>query len=127
MSLQQRLDYERMNYELNYIWTSALNESIVARMDAKHAGFHKISDNLMPIEYQLEERRMRRQMITDSVAHLSNVSLETFSGLVVDLARDLVRDHPDRVGSDRIVERIAPEIVPPAPGQGCLRFPSEGS
>jgi pantetheine-phosphate adenylyltransferase len=31
----------------------------------------------------------RQQMIADSVAHLSNVSLETFSGLVVDLARDL--------------------------------------
>ena len=36
--------------------------------------------------FDLDERQ---QMIADSVAHLSNVSLETFSGLVVDLARDL--------------------------------------
>ena len=39
--------------------------------------------------FTLEERT---QMITDSVAHLSNVTLTSFSSLVVDLARDLGAD-----------------------------------
>ena len=39
--------------------------------------------------FTLEERS---QMITDSVAHLSNVTLTSFSSLVVDLARDLGAD-----------------------------------
>jgi pantetheine-phosphate adenylyltransferase len=36
--------------------------------------------------FTLEERK---EMISESVAHLSNVSLDSFSSLVVDLARDL--------------------------------------
>jgi pantetheine-phosphate adenylyltransferase len=39
--------------------------------------------------FTLEERM---QMITDSVAHLPNVSLSSFASLVVDLARDLGAD-----------------------------------
>jgi pantetheine-phosphate adenylyltransferase len=39
--------------------------------------------------FTLEERS---QMISDSVAHLSNVTLTSFSSLVVDLARDLGAD-----------------------------------
>jgi pantetheine-phosphate adenylyltransferase len=36
--------------------------------------------------FTLEERK---EMISESVAHLNNVSLDSFSSLVVDLARDL--------------------------------------
>ena len=45
--------------------------------------------------FNLEERMA---MITDSVAHLPNVSLSSFSSLVVDLARD--------VGADVIVKGL---------------------
>ena len=45
--------------------------------------------------FTLEERM---QMISDSVAHLSNVSLSSFSSLVVDLAR--------QVGADVIVKGL---------------------
>jgi pantetheine-phosphate adenylyltransferase len=45
--------------------------------------------------FTLEERM---QMITDSVAHLPNVSLSSFSSLVVDLARE--------VGADVIVKGL---------------------
>jgi len=45
--------------------------------------------------FSLEERI---QMIADSVAHLSNVRIATFSSLVVDLARD--------VGADVIVKGL---------------------
>jgi pantetheine-phosphate adenylyltransferase len=45
--------------------------------------------------FTLEERM---QMITDSVAHLPNVKLASFSSLVVDLARD--------VGADVIVKGL---------------------
>ncbi|HET6965435.1 MAG TPA: pantetheine-phosphate adenylyltransferase [Acidimicrobiales bacterium] len=45
--------------------------------------------------FTLEERM---QMISDSVAHLSNVSLDSFSSLVVDLAR--------KVGADVIIKGL---------------------
>lgn len=45
--------------------------------------------------FSLEERI---QMISDSVAHLSNVSLDSFSSLVVDLAR--------KVGADVIIKGL---------------------
>jgi hypothetical protein len=65
MSLTQRLDYENTNFELNYIWTSALNEAILSRMTAKYPGYHRISEANMPIELQLERRRLRRAIISE--------------------------------------------------------------
>ena len=65
MSLAQRLEYENTNFELNYIWTSAVNEAILSRMTAKYSGFHKISEANMPIELQLERRRLRRSLISE--------------------------------------------------------------
>jgi hypothetical protein len=65
MTLTQRLGYENTNFELNYIWTSALNEAILSRMAAKHSGFHKIPESNMPIELQLERRRLRRSLISE--------------------------------------------------------------
>jgi len=65
MTLSQRLESENTNYELSYIWTAALNEAIVSRMTSKYPGYHKISETNMPIELQLERRRLRREIISE--------------------------------------------------------------
>jgi hypothetical protein len=65
MTLSQRLESENTNFELNYIWSAALNEAILARLTQKYPGFHRISENSMPIELQLERRRLRRVLISE--------------------------------------------------------------
>jgi hypothetical protein len=65
MTLSQRLESENTNFELSYIWTSALNEAMLARMTAKYPGYHRITETNLPIELQLERRRIRRSLISE--------------------------------------------------------------
>lgn len=65
MSLQQRLDSEQMDYELGYIWSTAFNEAILARIENKYPGFHKLPESMIPVELQLEKRRLRRRLVSD--------------------------------------------------------------
>lgn len=65
MSEVQRLHSEELDFELNYLWTSAFNETVISRMNIKYPGYYKLPDNLVPIELQLERRRQRRRLISD--------------------------------------------------------------
>lgn len=65
MSLAQRLESENMSYELGAVWSAAINEAILSRMAAVYPGFHKIPDANLPIELQLERRRLRRILISE--------------------------------------------------------------
>ena len=65
MTLAQRLETEDTSYEISYLWSSALNETILSRMAAKYPGFHRIPDASLPIELQLERRRLRRLLISE--------------------------------------------------------------
>ncbi len=65
MSVEQRLASEQMDFELGYLWTMSFNEAILARMDGKYPGFHKLPENLIPFELQLERRRQRRRLVSD--------------------------------------------------------------
>jgi hypothetical protein len=65
MVVGQRMESEQLNYELDYIWSSAINETVLLRMIKKYPGFHKISDRLVPVELDLERRRIRRELISD--------------------------------------------------------------
>jgi hypothetical protein len=65
MSVEQRLLSEQMDFELGYIWSVAFNESILSRMNVKYPGFHKLPENLIPVELQLERRRQRRQLVSE--------------------------------------------------------------
>lgn len=65
MTLDQRLTSEQLDYELGYIWTTAFNETILARMETKYPGFHKLPESMIPVELQLEKRRLRRNLVSD--------------------------------------------------------------
>jgi hypothetical protein len=65
MSLSQRLESENMNFELGSIWNAAMNEVILSRMSSSFPGYHKIRENNLPIELQLERRRLRRDLISE--------------------------------------------------------------
>jgi len=65
MSLSDRLYTERLESELDFIWDSAINQTVVIRMSRKFPGYHQISERTMPIEYGLEKRRDRRILISE--------------------------------------------------------------
>ena len=65
MSLSQRLDSETSNYELGFIWNASMNEVVLQRMSANVPGYYKIRENNLPIELQLERRRLRRLLISE--------------------------------------------------------------
>ncbi len=65
MSLTERVDSEKLNYELGYIWAAAINETILLRMDTKYPGFHHMSEVLIPVELSLDRRRIRRNLISE--------------------------------------------------------------
>lgn len=65
MSLQSRLSTENADYELGFIWNAALNETIILRMSQKYPGFHSIPEKYIPIELQLESRRVRRDLVSE--------------------------------------------------------------
>ncbi len=65
MNKNQRLSSDRLDYELAYIWSAALSETILSRMTNKYPGFHQVSERLVPFELELERRRIRRNLISD--------------------------------------------------------------
>jgi hypothetical protein len=65
MSLSDRLHTERLESELDFIWDSAVDQTVVIRMSRRFPGYHQISERAMPIEYGLEKRRSRRILISE--------------------------------------------------------------
>lgn len=65
MNKNQRLASNQLDYELGFIWSVALSETILNRIETKYPGFHQVSERLIPIELQLERRRLRRNLISE--------------------------------------------------------------
>lgn len=65
MTLNERLETERLEAELAFLWDSAIDQTIVLRMSRKHPGYHQIPERTMPIEYTIEEKRTRRILISE--------------------------------------------------------------
>lgn len=65
MGLSQRLSSEQTDYELGFIWSAAFNETVLLRMNHKYANFHKLPDKMVPVELQLERRRVRRELVSE--------------------------------------------------------------
>ncbi|MBK7844262.1 MAG: hypothetical protein IPJ71_11295 [Bdellovibrionales bacterium] len=65
MTQGQRLASDRLGYELGFIWSVAFNETILSRMVSKYPGFHRLSENLVPVELDLERRGHRRNLISE--------------------------------------------------------------
>lgn len=64
MTLSERLRSVRLGYEVDGLWDSAIEETVLRRMDSKFSGFHKIKEDLIPVEMQVAFRRARRVLIS---------------------------------------------------------------
>lgn len=65
MNLAQRLASEQTDFELGFIWQAAFNETTIVRMNHKYPNFHQLPDKLVPLELQLERRRIRRELMSE--------------------------------------------------------------
>jgi hypothetical protein len=65
MSLQTRLNDQRSESETKQIWATAFRETILRRMNAKRRGFHRLSEDDIPLELAVERLRVRTQFISE--------------------------------------------------------------
>lgn len=131
MTLFDRLYFERMDYELDFIWSAAFNETVITRMNRKFPDFHRIPDKLVPVELDLERRRIRRTLVSEISQALwhndknwHKVELG-FSRLKTSFLKVIARlDIPDSVRKDwstRIseVKLVLPGSVPGISDEEC--------
>jgi hypothetical protein len=65
MNLEERLSTENQNYELGSIWQSSIEQTILSRLSTKYNGFYQLPDRLVPVEYDIEQKRIRRKLISE--------------------------------------------------------------
>ncbi|RYZ63965.1 MAG: hypothetical protein EOP09_16735, partial [Proteobacteria bacterium] len=65
MTLAERRQTEFLESQLSAIWQSSLDQAVMTRMSGKYPTFHRISNKMMPIEYEIEAKRFRRKLISD--------------------------------------------------------------
>ncbi|MGE3681117.1 MAG: hypothetical protein AB7G93_05265 [Bdellovibrionales bacterium] len=65
MALADRLSSEQTDYELGFIWNAAFNETVLVRMTRKYPSYYKLPDKAVPVEFQLERRRLRRELVSE--------------------------------------------------------------
>jgi hypothetical protein len=65
MNLSERLVSEQTDYELGFIWQAAFNETVIVRMNHKYPDYHRLPDKMVPVELQLERKRLRRELVSE--------------------------------------------------------------
>lgn len=112
MTLQERIHFERLDKELESIWSMAFEETLLRRMVARFPSYHRIGQREMPpeyeIEYKKERRRLNNQISTalwsgnKNWAHVK----ETFKQLQYSFYRVIDRLDVDNSLKDDFKERI---------------------
>lgn len=131
MNLEERLEMENTRHRLGAIWQSAMDQTVVSRMAAKFKGYHQISAKLMPIEYEVEQRRIRRRLISEfsrilwredanwrRVADGFNDLKASFMQLFdeLDIPADVAGDWREKISS---VELVLPGSLPEIADEEC--------
>jgi len=65
MNLHERLHSLREETALETIWDRTLQETLLKRLELKFPGYHHFPDELIPVEYQIEKRRLHRLLISE--------------------------------------------------------------
>lgn len=126
MDSGDRLSAEQLGSELNFIWSSAINEVLLIRMDHLFPKFHNIPENLVPSELDVARRRMRRHLISEisvaiwrgdknweKVEHGFKLLQQSYLKVIdkLDIPKDTAKDWSTRISEVRLVMPGAfPEI-----------------
>ena len=65
MSLDRKIQAIRNNMNLGGLWDAAIAATVLRRMEHHYPGYHKLREDMVPIELQLERKRERRRLISD--------------------------------------------------------------
>jgi hypothetical protein len=65
MNLQQRLRVEQVDYEIGMIWESAVNETVLVRLEAKYPGFYRLRESELTHDVKIEKKRIRQRLIAE--------------------------------------------------------------
>ncbi len=65
MTFFERTQSIRQGHDLDSIWASAIEETILKRLEKKYEGFHKLREDYIPLELALERKRIRRILISE--------------------------------------------------------------
>jgi hypothetical protein len=65
MTLDERLESERLDSIIESAWSSAISETVWTRLAKKFPGVFQLSERQMPPEYELESRKIRRVLISE--------------------------------------------------------------
>jgi hypothetical protein len=63
MDLNARTKNLHEEYELESAWNIAVTETVLKRMDKKYIDFHKIKEDAIPLELQVDRKRVRSRLI----------------------------------------------------------------
>lgn len=59
MTLEDRIEILRLSADIDGTWASAVNETVLRRMEKQFPGFSQMSDDITPLELRNEQKRMR--------------------------------------------------------------------
>lgn len=62
MHLQERIESTRLTHELEAEWNSALEEAVILRTEARHPGYARLPEALVPMELSFEAQRVERTL-----------------------------------------------------------------
>jgi hypothetical protein len=65
MTIDGRIHANRRGEEVDRIWISAVAETVLRRLGQKFPGFHRLAEDLIPIEQTMERTRIRRELISE--------------------------------------------------------------
>jgi hypothetical protein len=115
MTLDERMEAERMDALLDTAWSTAMNEATWTRLARKFPGAYQLSERQMPPEYEIEYKKIRRVLISEVSKALWRNDLnwrnveETFSKLqkiFVDLIEKMDMDPVIRQSWKERIEHV---------------------
>ncbi len=65
MTVASRVEFLRLESDAEVIWTTALRETVLKRMEAKYRGFHRLREDAIPLEEAVTRVRIRNELISD--------------------------------------------------------------
>jgi hypothetical protein len=65
MTVASRVEYLRLESEAEVIWTTAIRETVLKRMEIKYRGFHRLREDAIPLEQAVTRVRVRNEFISD--------------------------------------------------------------
>jgi hypothetical protein len=65
MTLRSRVQSLRSDAELDAVWSASVSETVLKRLERRFPGYHRLKDDLVPLEIQVERRKVTRELVSE--------------------------------------------------------------